>query len=192
MTHCAACAKLRVTESAFAESAFTKLAPCQKHDWISRRSFAPSTAATRKSPRRPANVPKSRFPPLQVFVRRPPECAAAFGGGRHPKTFTKRESAFFRRYVSFRHEPTFRGSPGYCQGPLRCGRSRLLSHIRGGIGRSRAGRHLGRFRRDHAGLATGPARGSFQSRRPMRPINQPTQSATNAVVYGRFSMVWRI
>jgi hypothetical protein len=47
--------------------------------------------------RGPANVPKSRFPPLEVFVRRPPECAAAFGGGRHPKTFTKRENPPYGR-----------------------------------------------------------------------------------------------
>jgi hypothetical protein len=33
--------------------------------------------------------PSSRFPPLEVFVRRPPECAASFVSGRHPKTFTK-------------------------------------------------------------------------------------------------------
>ncbi len=29
--------------------------------------------------------PFPRFRPLEVFVRRPPECVAAFEGGRHPK-----------------------------------------------------------------------------------------------------------
>jgi hypothetical protein len=29
-----------------------------------------------------------RFPPLEVFVRRPPEFAAPSVSGRHPKTFT--------------------------------------------------------------------------------------------------------
>src|SRR5713101_6900882 len=33
--------------------------------------------------------PFPRFRPLEVFVRRPPECVAAFEGGRHPKTFTR-------------------------------------------------------------------------------------------------------
>ncbi len=36
----------------------------------------------------PPHRPISRFPPLEVFVRRPPECAAPFVSGRHPKTFT--------------------------------------------------------------------------------------------------------
>ena len=31
----------------------------------------------------------ARFPPLEVFVRRPPECVAAPVRGRHPKTFTQ-------------------------------------------------------------------------------------------------------
>jgi hypothetical protein len=43
--------------------------------------------------RGPARVPNARFPPLEVFVRRPPEYVALSVGGRHPKTFTKRESA---------------------------------------------------------------------------------------------------
>jgi hypothetical protein len=33
-------------------------------------------------------VPNARFPPLEVFVRRPPEYVALSVGGRHPKTFT--------------------------------------------------------------------------------------------------------
>src|SRR5215216_964240 len=37
----------------------------------------------------PPYVPPSRFPPLEVFVRRPPECAPMFVSGRHPKTFTR-------------------------------------------------------------------------------------------------------
>jgi hypothetical protein len=38
--------------------------------------------------RGPARVPNARFPPLEVFVRRPPEYVALSVGGRHPKTFT--------------------------------------------------------------------------------------------------------
>jgi hypothetical protein len=37
----------------------------------------------------PPTRPPSRFPPLQVFVRRPPVYAAPPSWGRHPKTFTK-------------------------------------------------------------------------------------------------------
>src|SRR6266540_1443208 len=36
----------------------------------------------------PLHVPPSRFPPLKVFVRRPPVCAEPFVSSRHPKTFT--------------------------------------------------------------------------------------------------------
>src|ERR671910_532930 len=36
-----------------------------------------------------AYAPSSRFPPLEVFVRRPPEYAARHACGRHPKTFTR-------------------------------------------------------------------------------------------------------
>jgi hypothetical protein len=38
--------------------------------------------------RRTSTYPFPRFPPLEVFVRRPPESAAPFARGRHPKTFT--------------------------------------------------------------------------------------------------------
>src|SRR5258708_6548915 len=34
----------------------------------------------------PCHLP--RFPPSEVFVRRPPECAAPLVSGQHPKTFT--------------------------------------------------------------------------------------------------------
>jgi len=43
------------------------------------------------APAAPPLVPPSRFPPLKVFVRRPPESAAPFVRGRHPKTFTDSE-----------------------------------------------------------------------------------------------------
>jgi hypothetical protein len=33
-------------------------------------------------------LPFSRFPPMEVFVRRPSERVAPSGMGRHPKTFT--------------------------------------------------------------------------------------------------------
>src|SRR5215510_16152079 len=36
----------------------------------------------------PPHLPSSRFPPLEVFVRRPPVCATPSARGRHPKTFT--------------------------------------------------------------------------------------------------------
>ena len=37
----------------------------------------------------PPHLPSSRFPPLEVFVRRPPVCATPSARGRHPKTFTE-------------------------------------------------------------------------------------------------------
>jgi hypothetical protein len=37
----------------------------------------------------PAPSDPSRFPPLEVFVRRPPERVAPSSWGRHPKTFTE-------------------------------------------------------------------------------------------------------
>src|ERR1700732_5288472 len=40
------------------------------------------------SARRTVPLPTARFPPLEVFRRRPPECVASFASGRHPKTFT--------------------------------------------------------------------------------------------------------
>ena len=41
----------------------------------------------------------ARFPPLEVFVRRPPECTVPSVMGRHPKTFTKLESLVSGRHV---------------------------------------------------------------------------------------------
>src|SRR5919106_2236898 len=40
------------------------------------------------SARRTPQFPPPRFPPLKVFVRRPPVCVTPFVRGRHPKTFT--------------------------------------------------------------------------------------------------------
>jgi hypothetical protein len=41
------------------------------------------------APAPPPHIPPSRFPPLEAFGRRPPECGASFASGRHPKPFTK-------------------------------------------------------------------------------------------------------
>ena len=43
----------------------------------------------RRAPAAPDQPHPPRFPPLQVFVRRPPEYGAPPSWGRHPKTFTK-------------------------------------------------------------------------------------------------------
>jgi hypothetical protein len=40
------------------------------------------------SARRTVPPPTARFPPLEVFRRRPLESVASFASGRHPKTFT--------------------------------------------------------------------------------------------------------
>jgi hypothetical protein len=48
------------------------------------RSNPHSARGVLPAPRRP----DSRFPPLEVFVRRPPEYVAPPSWGRHPKTFT--------------------------------------------------------------------------------------------------------
>ena len=52
-------------------------------------------------PRRVHTFPFPRFPPLEVFRRRPPETAAAFVSGRHPKTFTNSEVAVGRGHFRF-------------------------------------------------------------------------------------------
>jgi hypothetical protein len=59
--------------------------------------------------------PNPRFPPLEVFVRRPPECAARFVSGRHPKTFTKTDVATlpgdFRSSPRSRHQSAWLATP---------------------------------------------------------------------------------
>jgi hypothetical protein len=56
---------------------------------LNRSASAPTPHPRRPIPHsapRTANVPLSRFPPLEVFGRRPQERAARFVSGRHPKT----------------------------------------------------------------------------------------------------------
>ena len=52
---------------------------------------------TQLQPAAPAHVPPSRFPPLEVFRRRPPVRAARFVSGRHPKTFTSPDILLIRQ-----------------------------------------------------------------------------------------------
>src|SRR5271166_5447044 len=69
-----------------------------------------ASCARRPAPVRAAEIPiirargadilhPARFPPLEVFVRRPPECTVPSVMGRHPKTFTKLESLVSGRHV---------------------------------------------------------------------------------------------
>src|ERR1700676_716833 len=50
----------------------------------------------------PTTYPLPRFPPSEVFGRRPPARAEPFVSGRHPKTLYERElvKAFFARRLS--------------------------------------------------------------------------------------------
>ena len=54
-----------------------------------RSAHSSNPIAAHVARRGPASAPKSRFRPLQVFVRRPPGVCGAVRGGRHPKTCTK-------------------------------------------------------------------------------------------------------
>src|SRR5262245_45766491 len=49
----------------------------------------------------PPHLPSSRFPPLEVFVRRPPVCATPSARGRHPKTFTLSDIASTARDAQY-------------------------------------------------------------------------------------------
>src|SRR5271169_3244441 len=50
-------------------------------------------------PRRVHTFPFPRFPPLEVFRRRPPQPVAPSASGRHPKTFTSAEVAALHRSI---------------------------------------------------------------------------------------------
>src|SRR6201984_1310452 len=55
----------------------------------------PTPSRPRSNPhsaRRTVPLPTARFPPLEVFRRRPLESVASFASGRHPKTFTQPDS----------------------------------------------------------------------------------------------------
>jgi hypothetical protein len=58
----------------------------------------------------PPHRPDSRFPPLQVFGRRPPVHVAPSSWGRHPKTSTEPELANFNRSTRQRAGGMTRGS----------------------------------------------------------------------------------
>ena len=73
-----------------------------------------------------------RFPPLEVFVRRPPVRVARHVSGRHPKTFTK-----LRPPGEFSNNDRF--TPGSGHYPARTGRSESC--------RNRTSKHPGSSRR---------------------------------------------
>src|SRR6201984_3886872 len=73
----------------------------------------PTPSRPRSNPhsaRRTVPLPTARFPPLEVFRRRPLESVASFASGRHPKTFTKGLMP-----LSFRRVGSSAGAVGSCR-----------------------------------------------------------------------------
>ncbi|SEC77290.1 hypothetical protein SAMN05444161_1807 [Rhizobiales bacterium GAS191] len=72
------------------------------HHTIARRPQIPIGRARRQRDPTPS-LSDPRFPPPEVFRRRPQGQAAAFVSGRHQKTFTKAATTLCRRECPLRH-----------------------------------------------------------------------------------------